>query len=900
MCFKISLTGILKNGKIIHIRKVSIFVERKGSVFMELVKAFFDMFETSLEGNFGVSVFLGLVLILLPLIIFLGYLIYYFFKKIINKKYQAMSFNSKLIFFTIALTISMLSIQFLSESYAQVVNEEADKTVLEILASSFLHTLKGFGADDNFLNGAESFKRLISAVFPEYAVEKSTFGFSIIVSLMAIVAPITSATIFFEILTNFFPKLKLFFSKAFFWKEKYFFSELNERSLTLAKSVKSAKRRSPIIVFTNVNDSTYENAEYYRIEAKRIGAICFHENLSDVKKRFLTKKKIILINDNEVENLELLTEHSVSSVYKTLKRTEIYLFCQDCIYADIERQFRKNITQKYKSYEKLEKIHSYIKAKYKDEAPSFFIKLKRIYIYFNTETKHKNTSFNEDLDGIYKWCHYILDILYQPVVIPVRHYRNLITNMLETTPLYEPIVHKEKKNRTLNVTILGIGDIGTEMFLTTYWIGQMLDCKLCINVVSKEPKGTFEDKLNYINPEILRTTNKDDEILRVYKDKDVFSEPYCEYKYFSCDVKSEEFKKLLKNVTGIADTNYFLVSLGSDEENLSIANMLKTEIGVAHIANKAVGKNIEKTIINYVVYNPSLNKSLGEGSLICSCSADEPDIYMQAVGGIENLYCEEYIFMKNYLSGANAAAKSYDKKQGVKVRRTDFNKRLKDEYQYWSNLALRLHFKYKVFSVGFITKSIFDEGYERNLQDACQKYIDEFRPELKLQLEEIQRNPTLIERKLQWLEHRRWCAFLRTMGFRQTQNFEAYILKTASHKNPEMKLHPCLVECEKPVCKECMKTICENCREAPDYMHKFAVKKASEKDKPDATIRDIEVKCAINGDFEYNNSNYDLLDELSVDLIALKQNEPYKGLKAFSPYDFKQYDYPNSDYLDEV
>ena len=77
-------------------------------------------------------------------------------------------------------------------------------------------------------------------------------------------------------------------------------------------------------------------------------------------------------------------------------------------------------------------------------------------------------------------------------------------------------------------------------------------------------------------------------------------------------MKSEEFKKLLKNVAGIADTHYFLVSLGSDEENLSIANMLKTEIGVAHIASKAAKGNIEKTIINYVVYNSSLNKSLGE------------------------------------------------------------------------------------------------------------------------------------------------------------------------------------------------------------------------------------------------------------------------------------------------
>ena len=48
--------------------------------------------------------------------------------------------------------------------------------------------------------------------------------------------------------------------------------------------------------------------------------------------------------------------------------------------------------------------------------------------------------------------------------------------------------------------------------------------------------------------------------------------------------------------------------------------------------------------------------------------------------------------------------------------------------------------------------------------------------EQDIKAEEVSRYPSLVECKLQWLEHRRWCAFLRTMGFRQTTDYEKYLL----------------------------------------------------------------------------------------------------------------------------
>ena len=59
----------------------------------------------------------------------------------------------------------------------------------------------------------------------------------------------------------------------------------------------------------------------------------------------------------------------------------------------------------------------------------------------------------------------------------------------------------------------------------------------------------------------------------------------------------------------------------------------------------------------------------------------------------------------------------------------------------------------------------------------------------------MNRIPTNEENRLQWLEHRRWNAFLRTMGYQHTDCYKAYLEHTHGHKQMEAKLHPCLVEC---------------------------------------------------------------------------------------------------------
>ena len=117
-----------------------------------------------------------------------------------------------------------------------------------------------------------------------------------------------------------------------------------------------------------------------------------------------------------------------------------------------------------------------------------------------------------------------------------------------------------------------------------------------------------------------------------------------------------------------------------------------------------------------------------------------------------------------------------------------------------------------------IQKSVFDDykespKYKKNEGDKGYKqYID---TEIKranscyIQMindnKERKKNQDIKERddcelvkRLAWLEHRRWNAFMRSKGFQCSgkMEYEKYIEKTHSHKNLKLKLHPCLVECD--------------------------------------------------------------------------------------------------------
>lgn len=800
---------------------------------------------------------------------------------------------SHMFVFSACLIASIWCLRYAVGYYGILCHKPEETEVLswwEEIFNSFLHTLKTFSTDENYTEYIFKGKDMIRYVFGENAIRLQTV-YGVFASLLNFLAPIAGGAIIFDILASIFPKVRLYLSHILLvWKKKYYFSELNSASLALAKSILNSGFNyinKPVLIFTDTYyDNEEEKGSELFSEAKLLGAICIRDDLSHVKKNRFGKRKFFLIDESEQGNLQTLAEFANSSNSKYMKKSEIYLFTNDDVYVQLEQRVCEKLEKKFEAkkirvlisyyYQKLKvailsvykKIKNKIKKKKEkpecnaDSKLSFklvgryvykfyrkiFVRIKR---WFREDRRKARIKKKEELESIKEE----LTQRRLPTIVPVNSYRNLISNLLCNVPLYEAIIGREKDAdavQNLYVTILGSGNIGTEMFLSTYWFGQILDCKLNINIISKESEEDFWNRIDYINPEIRHTTIKDDPIL-IYNRKGEKSDEYCTVKYIQCDVKSSEFINCLKNPEkGILKTDYFLVALGSDEENISVANIIRRYIGEHHINQK----KYDRTIIAYVVFNSELAETLNQKKYF-KHAKDNVDVYMQAVGYLSEVYSVDNVFMEKYDSFVDAVKNGYDTLQKRKDRAGKHRARRKDDYKHWANLARTMHTKYKMYSMRLIEKSIFDFfDMESKIKDfngevEYLKYFQEVYDEYQKKISGKTKVDQELFHRMAWLEHRRWNAFTRVMGFRCTTKYDEYSVpkKTGSYKQMDIKLHPCLVECDERGIRSGI--------------------------TPEGEVEKLTLlQCD-------DHAEFDLLDDLSYDLHD----------KLYNDCDFKQYDY---------
>lgn len=673
---------------------------------------------------------------------------------------------------------------------------EGNLTWLEEVFNSMVHTLQTFSMDEDYTTYILDGKRMLVELSGADTWLAGFYGFY--ASTLNITAIIAGGAILFELLARIFPKVRLCLCYMAFWKEKYYFSELNHASLALAKSICSMKvspLKRPALIFTDVyTDDESEKSSEILMEAKLLGAVCVSDDLAHVRKNKWGKRTFFLIDEAEGENLQTLVDLSGKRNCEYLKKAEIFLFTNDDAYVQVE----KNVRDKLKFRE--------------EEMPTF---------------------------------------------IPVQSYRNLITNLLKDIPLYEPLVGKERDadgNQKLTVTILGKGHIGTEMFLNTYWLGQILNCNLKINVLSQETQEEFWGKIDYLNPEIRATTREGDPILRMNRNGDL-SKVYCQVEYLQCDLKSSDFISLLTDEhKNILDTDYFLVSLGSDATNISVANTLRNYVGQHHIhAQKAM-----RAVIAYVVYDKELADTLNRKKYF-SFVAGGVDVYMQAIGSLHDVYSVKNVFLEELKTYAQKSYESYLAAQSREERAKIHKTRMTDDYKYWADLARAMHLNYKVYSMGMIHNSIFDypdrpKAYKESKEQALLRYRKVVSGEITFESEQQKQEHLELLHKMAWLEHRRWNAFTRIKGFRGTSDYKKYAVpgQKGSYKQMDLKLHPCLVECDQKGIRATVSPL-------------------------GVVDTDTLFRCE-------DHSGFDLLDDLSY----------YLHEKDIIDADFKQYDYPIS------
>lgn len=621
------------------------------------------------------------------------------------------------------------------------------------------------------------------------------FAYKLHACLVTVLAPLASGAIIFDILTRFFPKLLLRFKNPF--KEFYVFSELNDSSLALAESIidnykkrkdskgvednkgrildddlsfpveessdsqqeksestkKKDKIRKPVIVFTDAYIDRDDEAISERIaSAKSLGAICltddiFHINICGwIRRALKTRFNYILIDEKEDNNLHTLSLLSEFNSGVKLRGACVYLFSS------------------------------------------------------NASATHLVNCVNKKLES-----ENILSEEERPLIRVIDGYKNLVYNLLTDVPLYEPLVgigERNKENpRDLNVTIIGSGSIGMQMFLATYWMGQMLDVKLHINVVSQEPEASFKDRINLINEDILKTEASccDEELLRVYSATEEKADPYFTMRYFTTDAMTGKLSDVLSKPVGsdgftLCESDYFVVAIGSDEKNIFVANKLKCYIGRELSSNNKK----RRAVINYVVYDKAVCDSL-------NFNRGDSVVYMNAFGNFSDVYNYDNVFMSKTYGTAMELNDTYNKK-GENIRlygKDEMKGVLSDEYKYWSSIARGLHIPYKYFSAGVVTKSwCFDNACcVTEDSQVFNAYLRKVCVELSSTRNDLpdEKDREALYYRLCWLEHRRWNAFIRTGGFTTPakEQLDAYAFVDGNGaKKLKLKFHPCLVECD--------------------------------------------------------------------------------------------------------
>ncbi len=732
-------------------------------------------------------------------------------------------FGNRLMIPTLVLLLSIWTLRFVIGAYGKLEPTETIPAMplCEQFFNSFLHALQTFSMDEDYTQYMEHGKKLIdyllagkSPVVPHI--------FAIYISLLNFISPIVGGAFVFEILAGIFPRLHYWVSCHVGSRTRYYFTALNEQSLALANSiVNEPAEEDVLLIFTDAYaDDEDEKSSELLLSAKALGAICLKDDLLHIPlKKSKNKKTHIFLSDREEnENLRTLS--------KMLNDQNINRLLND--EGTVIRVFGTD------------KKQSYIE----DEV---------IYIDDRLRTENDNKTYN---------------------ILPVNSIRNMAQKLFCDLPLFEGQNVKCSEKRQINLTIIGSGVIGTEMFLNAYWMGQMPHIELNISVVSaNETKNSFIRRIDGINPEIMATSIAGNEVLNAYigeNEETKKNTPIQQPKYFTfrfsktdvlkCDLKTFLEKELPSDQSGqtisLRDTDYFVVAAGSDEINFRIADRLRQEIGYYHLnVDKAQNK---KTIISFVIYNSSLCKTLNASArqkYVKSLGEKEFDIYMHAFGSMDEIYSAENILRYNlqpHIQGIEEQYRRYQPQSPEQELNGEMKKRR--YYNARANLARRLQIRYKAYIAGNLCPMLFYSEDDLSYQEQMTKA--EFAYAKNIDSNMWNKNFAGTANVLAWMEHRRWNAFMRMNGFVGPDNVSKYYdLDSDVRRGPKkhqflfIKRHGCVVEADLNSypgidCKEETKKVFSITKQlGPDGLDR--VKQKTETDYKEFDYPDADVKTYI-------------------------------------------------------
>lgn len=705
-----------------------------------------------------------------------------------------------------------------------------DLSVVEKLSDSCLHTLQTFSMDEDYTQYLLEGKRILKSC----GAENWGMIYGIFTSVMNLIAPMVGAAVIIDLITGFYPLLKI---KLCPRKHKLVFSELNEMSICLAEDIVRENYQKipdspkgcekPMLIFTNVCMDN-ENEEYTDLldRAKAIKALCVKKDLSALSFARSQSVTFLLMDEHIKGNLTAFHDLMTSP-----KKHPVYAPKQKKFQLSI--QFKGNVPIHQKDLHKqLEYQARYLDftQKKRDGVRDIYGKevtmsdLKKHAVKHSVTYKDNKTFITIDFNFSLR----PLDAS-KPISICVNNLREIlpqITGNAEYSILGIPdpptrvflFVQDDYQMQAANRIYMNSGEKAYQIVLRVIRdyhnaaINLMTDVPLFMPLLYKPQEARKELHVTILGDgsiarEVFYAVYWCGQIPNVALDVTVLTRQkrrfedtvsvQCPELFESCRARSD----LLRVFPGRKSQTYNPPYIRNLQIH-SLHNFRQTDEYPQGVLEKtdyfviALGYDemtvemtdiLSKALAKVRFANPSRSKSvivpaifnreLADMVTVRQPNENQNESFVIPFALFEQRFCCNNVFCMQYSEQAQKTAEIYNRQKQLDAKN--------DDYSHWANIVRTIHAPYKLF--GFSCLELIN-GDQTAITEVAE---DMYR------LVEGKTFDDIPEPQQAWVEHRRWVAYMRAAGFScpSPETFKHYFKKTEDHKNISLKLHPCLVEC---------------------------------------------------------------------------------------------------------
>ena len=511
--------------------------------------------------------------------------------------------------------------------------------LVEVFFDSFIHMLQCFGLDDDYAGYVAHGMEMLTALGVS---SEAVAVYGIVTSVLNAVTPIIGGAFVLDLLTGFFPSVRLALMPL---RRKFVFSQLNENALILAEDIlRDQQYRTvmnirgfclrPVMIFCDVEkpeDSTHAQALMERV--KQMGGLCVPYGLSKPTLRWSRAVHYFLIHEDPRENLGALTELlETKPDGKPLWRcasVHAEPVCRAVVFGqdDVGCELVKRICDAHKP----------------------------------------------DSERI--------------LIRAIRNQTNTANNLMYEIPLFLPLLEKPEERRAdLHVAIVGSTGLAEEIFKAVYWCGQIPNVRLHVRVLTEDPER-WQSRLREQCPELLESCDPNAPLLRVkpYGPADLRNPPY---------LASLEFCQA-EDLTAVAQypselvrlTDYYVLAMDADGDNLLAAQRLQ------HVLTARV-------MTEGLSLRPAIVPVVRDRRLAAAARQQKPgryEPYVLPFASRESNFCCSNVYMSSIAKQSMANRELYNRKHSQK----DLN----DGYTNQCNEARALHAPYKLFGIGWLQEA---------------------------------------------------------------------------------------------------------------------------------------------------------------------------------------------------